>query len=122
MNPVGGVIGCLVLAFAVLLGIGWMMGQFEDKTDCTSNAAQGYAIVFVQDEAKQRLYAPYTADFGGLRVEHRGAGFYKVSGYVDSKNLYGGPIRNYYSGNAICESTSYDRKWRVNRFKWSGGR
>ncbi|MDE0031960.1 MAG: hypothetical protein OXU75_02300 [Deltaproteobacteria bacterium] len=83
----------------------------DDPSDCTSNAAMGYAIVFAEDAVKRRIPNPHVADFDLSTWKHAGDGLWQITGHADTKNVFGGPVRAYYSVSIQCRSLGDRRSW-----------
>ena len=108
------VIGIVVAVVAVLMGIGAIINAFEDPSDCSSNAARGYAIVFVEDDVKQQIPNPHVADFDIHTYEYYVRdGIWRIAGTGDTQNFFGGPHRFRYEGKIQCISVGDKREWKM---------
>ena len=107
------VIGGLVVGALVL---GAIINAFKDPTDCSSRDAKFYALVLLQEQVKRRLRAPASADFPAYEPRDSDNGVYTVISYVDTVNVFGGPVRRYFTGTVRCTPTHDSRSWRVLEF------
>ena len=84
-----------------------------DPSDCSSRAAMGYALVFAEDAVKRRIPNPHVAGFDFSVYRHLGNGLWKVAGHVDTKNIFGGPVRAYFDIAIQCSSKANRRTWQL---------
>ena len=97
---------CVLLAVLASAGC-------EDPSDWSSNAAMGYAMVFAKDAVKRRIPNPHVANFDLSTYRHLGDGLWKVSGHVDTQNIFGGPVRAHFDVAIQCSSKSNRRTWQL---------
>ncbi len=114
-------IGVIAVIIVGLLALGFVASLFEDPSDCTSSAAQGYAMAFTQDHARPRLFAPHTADFDlvSAKVRNRASTQsvrHHVEMTVSSKNVFGGPAWHQIKAVFSCRPKNDDREWRLVSF------
>ena len=84
---------------AVILGMSSSFARVQDDTNT-------YARVYVWEFVKQRLNSPHTADFSYLDMK-KVSGVWVTDGYVDSQNMYGATMRNYFH----CEVQYRNGSW-----------
>jgi len=92
---------------AVILGMSSSFARVQDNTNT-------YARVYVWEFVKQRLKSPHTADFSTLRMTKTSSGVWTTDGYVDSQNMYGATMRNYFH----CEVQYRGGSWYLIDLSW----
>ena len=95
---------CALLAMLSLAGC-------ADLSDCSSHAAMDYALVFAEDAVKRKIPNPHVADFDFSVHRHLGDGLWKIAGHVDTKNIFGGPVRAHFDVAIQCNSERNRRTW-----------
>ena len=86
----------------------------DDPSDCSSNAAMGYAMVFAEDTIKRRIPNPHVATFDLSAWEWSDyTNTWTIKGHVDTKNVFGGPLRYHYAVYLICRSEGDRRRWKL---------
>ena len=106
------VFGLAVLAifvFAMVIAI--VSSLFDDPSDCSSNSAMGYAIVFVKEEVERRIPNPHVAEFDIRTTRHIGDGLWRIAGRGDTKNVFGGPHRFRFDARVQCVAVNGERRW-----------
>ena len=96
-------------AFSAMLAL----AGCADPWDCTRRTAMGYALVFAENAVNRRIPNPHVADFDFSVYRHLGNGLWKVAGHVDTKNIFGGPVRAYFDVAIQCNSESKRRTWQL---------
>lgn len=93
-------LGCLGIAFLVLVLVIASRSSTEEKDPNPGNDKIS-AMVTCEKFVRDRLKAPATTTFTGLRMMDRGEHHWSVTGYVDAQNGFGALIRNQFG----CELT-----------------
>ena len=115
------------IAWILVIFLGFVIFGFvhhlrKDPSDCTDTSAQGYAILFTQDRAKTRLFAPHTAEFDIMSVdpykqdERTKSVKYRVDLSVSSLNVFGGPALHRVKSVFLCTPSGNERKWELVSF------
>lgn len=104
------IVSVLVLGFVV-----YLFGGGCSRSDSPSGNVHG-AWAYTQIYVEKKLGAA-KADFrfGGFRdVTEIGDSLYRVDSYVDTQNVFGGPLRRSF----VCEIQQIKGGWQVTSFSW----
>ena len=107
------VIGIFLAVVAVLIGVTAIIKDPPDPSDCTSDDAMIYAIIFVKDAVKQQIPNPHVADFDIHTDEYVRDGIWLIAGTGDTQNFFGGPHRFHFEGMIQCISVGDKREWKM---------
>ena len=72
-----------------------------------------FAMAFVQDAVERQIPNPHVADFNFETYRQAGENYWRIAGYGDTQNIFGGPHRFQFNGLALCTPTEDGREWRV---------
>lgn len=108
----------LVMTAAILHAV-WQDGGFNFRSTAAGKAIDAW--VMAQNFVRKALLSPGTASFGGMFSERQdpqqcvmflGKGHYRVQGWVDSHNAFGGLIRKRFEVE-LQDLGSPDQKWKL---------
>ena len=105
--------GCLkpvlifLLACVVMIGISVLSGGGKKESDIGGSLREYEATAYARKIIEDNLKNPSSAKYGSLEAEHLGGNKYKVTGWVEATNTFGGTVRQNFEVTFTATKNGY---------------